>query len=61
MRTTLASLAAVAVLAGVPAARGDRRAVLPQIQVPHPYYFPEMYLPQLTSGPSAANFAPIFV
>ena len=36
----------------------QRRPVLPQIEVPHPYYFGEMYLPQLTSGPSAVTWAP---
>lgn len=28
------------------------------IDLPHPYYFSEMYLPQLTSGPSAVAWAP---
>jgi TolB protein len=28
------------------------------IDLPHPYYFSEMYLPQLTSGPSALAWAP---
>jgi TolB protein len=32
----------------------QREPVLKQIDLPHPYYFREMYLPQLTSGPSAA-------
>jgi hypothetical protein len=32
--------------------------VLTQIDLPHPYYFREMYLPQLTSGPSAAAWSP---
>ncbi len=32
----------------------QREPVLKQIDVPHPYYFREMYLPQLTTGPSAA-------
>ncbi len=31
----------------------QREPVLKQIEVPHPYYFREMYLPQLTTGPSA--------
>jgi Tol biopolymer transport system component len=30
-----------------------REPVLKQIAVPHPYYYREMYLPQLTSGPSS--------
>ena len=36
----------------------QRDPVLKQIDLPHPYYFREMYLPQLTSGPSAAAWAP---
>src|SRR6202140_4809381 len=31
----------------------ERQPVLQQIDVPHPYYYREMYLPQLTSGPSS--------
>jgi len=31
----------------------QREPVLKQIDLPHPYYFREMYLPQLTTGPSA--------
>src|SRR5881398_3044319 len=36
----------------------DRRPVLAQIQLPHNYYYREMYLPQLTTGPSALTFSP---
>jgi len=36
----------------------QREPVLKQIAVPHPYYFREMYLPQLTTGPSAVAWAP---
>ena len=36
----------------------QRRPVLPQIDLPHPYYFREMYLPQLTTGPSSAAWQP---
>jgi Tol biopolymer transport system component len=36
----------------------QRDPVLKQIDVPHPYYYREMYLPQLTSGPSAASWSP---
>jgi TolB protein len=36
----------------------QRKPVLPQIDLPHPYYFREMYLPQLTSGPSSVAWAP---
>jgi WD40 repeat protein len=36
----------------------QRRPVLPQIDLPHPYYYREMYLPQLTSGPSSVTWSP---
>jgi Tol biopolymer transport system component len=36
----------------------QRDPVLKQIGVPHPYYFREMYLPQLTTGPSALAWSP---
>jgi TolB protein len=36
----------------------QREPVLKQIDLPHPYYFREMYLPQLTTGPSAAAWMP---
>ena len=36
----------------------ERKPVLAQIQLPHNYYYREMYLPQLTSGPSALTFSP---
>ena len=36
----------------------QREPVLKQINVPHPYYFREMYLPQLTTGPSSVAWAP---
>ena len=36
----------------------QRRPVLPQIDLPHPYYYRELYLPQLTSGPSSVAWAP---
>jgi Tol biopolymer transport system component len=38
--------------------RAERKTVLAQIQLPHNYYYREMYLPQLTSGPSAVTFSP---
>lgn len=44
---------------GAPAqGAAQREPVLKQIRVPHPYYFREMYLPQPTSGPSAAAWSP---
>jgi hypothetical protein len=36
----------------------ERRPVLDQIDLPHPYYYREMYLPQLTSGPSSLSWSP---
>src|SRR5438445_12586286 len=36
----------------------ERKTVSAQIQLPHNYYYREMYLPQLTSGPSALTFSP---
>ena len=36
----------------------QRLPVLKQIDLPHNYYFREMYLPQVTSGPGAVAFAP---
>ncbi|MFZ0797687.1 MAG: CehA/McbA family metallohydrolase, partial [Terriglobales bacterium] len=37
---------------------GQREPVLKQIDLPHSYYYREMYLPQLTTGPSAATWSP---
>jgi len=36
----------------------QRDPVLKQIDLPHRYYYREMYLPQLTTGPSAAAWLP---
>lgn len=36
----------------------QREPVLKQIDVPHSYYYREMYLPQLTSGPSSVAWMP---
>jgi Tol biopolymer transport system component len=38
--------------------RAERKAVCAQIRLPHDYYYREMYLPQLTTGPSALTFSP---
>jgi Tol biopolymer transport system component len=40
------------------ASAAEREPVLKQIAVPHPYYYREMYLPQLTSGPSSLAWLP---
>lgn len=39
-------------------AQGAREPVLKQVDLPHSYYWREMYIPQPTTGPSAAAFAP---
>ena len=36
----------------------QREPVLKQIDLPHAYYYREMYLPQLTTGPSSAAWTP---
>jgi TolB protein len=38
--------------------QAQRQPVLPQIDEPHPYYYRELYLPQLTSGPTSLSWAP---
>jgi len=48
---SLASLAATGTPAG-------RQPVLDQVALPHSYYWRELYLPQLTTGPSSASFLP---
>jgi TolB protein len=47
-----------ALVAAVLPVYAQRKPVLPQIDLPHPYYFREMYLPQLTSGPSSVSWSP---
>lgn len=49
-------LACLALLAAPSSAQ--REPVLKQIDLPHPYYFRELYLPQLTTGPSAVAWLP---
>lgn len=49
---------AIALLGGASPAYAQRQTVLKQIDLPHNYYYREMYLPQLTSGPSALAFSP---
>lgn len=56
-KATLAALAVIAASA-LNTAQAQRQTVLKQIDLPHNYYFREMYLPQLTSGPSAVAFSP---
>jgi TolB protein len=37
-------------------ASAQRQPVLRQIAVPHDYYFKEMYLPQVSSGPQSPDW-----
>jgi dipeptidyl aminopeptidase/acylaminoacyl peptidase len=55
---TLLPIFSLAILAAAMPAIADRAPVLKQIKVPHDYYYREMYLPQLTAGPSAVAWSP---
>src|SRR3981189_975082 len=61
MKHSLSTPLTVAVLAAflnTCPAYAQRQTFLKQIDVPHNSYSGEMYLPQLTSGPSAVAFSP---
>ncbi len=58
IRAALAVTSAIAAMGFWQIAGAQRQTVLKQIELPHNYYFREMYLPQLTSGPSAVAFSP---
>lgn len=58
-RTLRALCASALILCGVTTpGHAQREPVLKQIKVPHNYYYREMYLPQVTTGPSAAAWSP---
>src|SRR5919108_6386972 len=40
------------------AAIAQRQPVLKQVDLPHAYYWREMYIPQLTTGPSSVTWSP---
>src|SRR3954470_14914532 len=40
------------------AAAAGREPVLKQVDLPHSYYWRELYIPQLTTGPSGLSFTP---
>jgi TolB protein len=44
--------------AAPPRAPAQREPVLQQVDLPHAYYWREMYVPQATSGPSAVTWSP---
>jgi dipeptidyl aminopeptidase/acylaminoacyl peptidase len=51
-------LAAFGLLVAAWPAQAQRAPVLQQVKVRHPYYFREMFIPQVTSGPSGAAWSP---
>jgi TolB protein len=51
-------LISIFLLAAATGCVAQREPVLKQIELPHSYYFREMYLPQVTTGPSAAAWSP---
>ena len=53
----MAALLALASLVSTPAS-AQRAPVLQQVKVRHPYYYREMFIPQVTSGPSAVAWSP---
>ncbi|HEU4524776.1 MAG TPA: CehA/McbA family metallohydrolase [Gemmatimonadales bacterium] len=54
-RLLLATLAQLMVL---PSAEAQRAPVLRQVKTPHPYYFREMLIPQVTTGPTGPAWSP---
>ncbi len=57
----MAAATVLAIAGSQPAARQRsevREIVLKQIQLPHHYYYREMYLPQATAGPGSAAWSP---
>jgi TolB protein len=52
VRRWAAALAALAAAGAAPLA-SQRAPVLQQVKVRHPYYYREMFIPQVTSGPSS--------
>jgi TolB protein len=57
LRRVLNGLCSALAAIAIPA-HAQRRPVLPQIDEPHPYYYRELYLPQLTSGPGSLTWGP---
>src|SRR3982751_3973478 len=45
-------------LGSTAAAGAGREPVLKQVDLPHSYYWRELYIPQLTTGPSSLSFTP---
>ena len=53
-----ALLAVTAVLAATAASGAGREPVLSQVTLPHNYYWRELYIPQVTTGPGFVSFMP---
>ena len=53
-----AALALGLLLGGAGSLAAQRAPVLQQVKVRHPYYYREMFIPQVTSGASAAAWSP---
>ncbi len=58
MKRGALALALLAPLLLAAPAEAAREAVLSQIKLPHNYYWRELYIPQLTTGPSSVAFLP---
>lgn len=60
MSRTLRLVAFAALLAGAAGSQTQaaREMVLKQVDLPHNYYWRELYIPQLTTGPSSVAFMP---
>ncbi|MGH8135147.1 MAG: CehA/McbA family metallohydrolase, partial [Steroidobacteraceae bacterium] len=57
-RAGRAPFIAASFLCAAAAAAAGREPVLSQVELPHNYYWRELYIPQLTMGPSAVAFMP---
>ncbi|HTC41654.1 MAG TPA: CehA/McbA family metallohydrolase [Candidatus Acidoferrales bacterium] len=57
MNSRMAFACITLAITAIPAV-AQRRPVLSQIDEPHPYYYRELYLPQLTNGPSSLSWGP---
>jgi len=58
MTRTIPALLSLLTLCVADAALAARVPVLKQVDLPHSYYYREMFLPQLTSGPGSVAFSP---
>jgi Tol biopolymer transport system component len=52
------TVASISLFAATGTAQAAREPVLKQVDLPHSYYWRELYFPQLTTGPSSLSFTP---